>query len=67
MDEMTDMEEEKARCASLGSLEDVQAEECCYSAEDLQEDNLSDEDQSEQRMMNVMADFRQKYAREEAQ
>ena len=42
MDEMADMEEEKARCASVGSLEDVEVEQCCYSAAD---DNLSDEEE----------------------
>ena len=62
---MSNSEEEKRemRCASAGSLEDLQEDKCIVDSagddSDSDEDEEEEEEKSEQRMMNVMADFRQ--------
>ena len=48
---MSNSSDKEMRCASAGSLEDLQVEKCCYHSDE--------EEQSNQKMMNVMADFRQ--------
>ena len=61
---MSDSEEEKRemRCASAGSLEDLQEDKCIVDSAGDDSDSDEDEEEeekAEQRMMNVMADFRQ--------